>query len=644
MQTSFLDLNQPVLLPIPDSRYIFIAAGFAAGAADLGDQGAMGRLANYVTGQLNAHPILAGTNTNFDPVRRHITGGGNHNERRIATETLVSFLSLLDGLQNDPEVTDGMKEKLRNIARANNDWNCLPGCIMKAGNMLRGARSIRQEGLEPRLFEAKLNILEEDIYKGIVSGTGIVEQGVMAALNLGGGNAFEVHNHTAIGNALSEFTKIPKKVGDHYADNREPGIRNSNAKMQTLKTYLRNKLGEKATAAKVVSCIISDMLPEMPQNTLNVATNMVQVMGEHGLVNRNVPVNQANYSKYNDILGDIRAAFTNLGFVPPNDNNFVYFPNMNADDDDLDYNIVKFKPNIDAILRRNVVERLRENLPNLEFGYISLEYEDMVELPQVSAFIKAADDCGVNLRGNYNNLDMLLAGTIDGLKGSNANRTSCIAMARAVKALGVALPDMNGYIGQGHIEVQARQQATRKIAEVLHKIDDICVEKEVVGPGVVTSHDEIYKIFCDHSPRMVAYYLAELKKASRDGALQDHGGHADLFISPHAILDKCPPKLISRMAQVSEIMQRMETGNEVTTNLIDNLCWLLNVLYQIFDMGVCSTKMDMAIVKLHDISADYQARHNDEPVERTATKVQSFVEKLACPNHFAIGAYDRGAV
>ncbi len=56
MQDLFLNLEQPVLLPVPPTQYILAAAGIQ----DLTSRHNITRVAAYATGKLNAHPLLLG--------------------------------------------------------------------------------------------------------------------------------------------------------------------------------------------------------------------------------------------------------------------------------------------------------------------------------------------------------------------------------------------------------------------------------------------------------------------------------------------------------------------------------------------------------------------------------------------------------
>ena len=162
-------------------------------------------------------------------------------------------------------------------------------------------------------------------------------------------------------------------------------------------------------------------------------------------------------------------------------------------------------------------------------------------------------------------------------------------------------------------------------------------EKAIVAPDAIGENDAVYKLFCNNSPRVVARYLINLKRDAREGAIVAHDGHDNLFISPHAILEKCPAELIDRMNQTAKIMQRME--GEARTNLVDSLYFLFNWLKEICNSGVSGTKIDEAIFKLHEISVNYVDRHHNEPAEPTATKVHNFVTKLEEGDHYRIGTY-----
>ncbi len=628
MRAPFLNLQQPNLSPVPDTQYILTDAGVQIPVGILGTKADMDLVAVHVATRLNNHPILAGSGTDFnlikdlivaEPVQDQVKEEALRKARKEALLLQINILSLLDKFIADgPAFTNVMQEKILLMTRANNEFACLPGCVSKLSNIQIACRSTEQQGLDSILFTAKRVILEEDVYKKILHGRGQAEEALRGTLMMDpGGHGSAVHSHTAIGNVLSDFTKIPKKNGDAETIVPEAFITNHQhpERMQALRDYVTTMLAKKETVARVIAIVVDGLLPKMPKRSFN-----TMIEGEGRVA-------------FNDMSEDITQRLAGLGLKHDLAQD-VDVTDMIVDPDN--YGALKFKQNADNIIRRAIVRKLRTD------GYIDPHYVDVTEVQQVKNVIIAADRCGVSLEGNCDNLEVLLAKAVTGLRESDAERSSCITLAWAVQSLAQGLETISGYGGNGPAEVEAKRKVKQKIAETSGIMNEICIEKEVSGPGTIGENDLIYRLFCNNSPRVVARHLKRLIEESQGGRVTHHGEHLQLFISPHAILDKCPLELVKSMDEVAKIMRSRELGSSLPAMIIDSLCLLINYLYEIFNSGVSGAKMDGAIVQLHEISVGYRDRHVNNPNEPTAIKIHSFVEKLECPNHFEIGRYSNG--
>lgn len=611
---NLLNLEAPQPLPIPNNNILQ-----TAGVQNLNSGVNITSAARHIKDRLNNHPFLRTENgdqcANFNAVyNSHLSSNTNAQDQRYATELMRNILALLDKFQQDNDLTARQKEKLLFIFQANNEWACLPGCIAKLTNMLVGAQNIKHEGLMPLLFEAKRKTIEDILLK-IASGTGQAESNLRNTIGINNEAGMQIHYVTGMGNAISDWTKIPRKNGDQYAQGTEGRLAGANNQRKNdLTAYIERKLAQKETAASLVSSIMDGLLPPMPMRSLNLTAE-----GPDRVL-------------FNDVTAEIGQLAGNLGIEIDIDD-LVIDPNNFA--------AFKFRPNADAILRRLIVEQLRVH----DYLSVDLEYEDMVEVPQVQNFIRQADQQGINLRGNYESLEAIIVAAKEGLNAPTVNRQVCLTMLDSLKNLKASLQDIAGYQGFEEAQIQVRRGAERTINKTIAEMKDVCATKELGAvEGAIGPDNMIYKLFCNNSPRVVATYLYDLKKAAAPGGMGNH----EFFISPHALLDKCPPKLISRMGQVAEILTRMERGvahNEtgLRLNILDYLAVLVNYFKMIGEqIGICSSvrddKLAIAMRELNDISRPYNQPNLAQEVPAKTTI--SFVEKLRSQSQrVEIGAY-----